>query len=207
MKKLVFLASLLLIAASLFASGGFLYPTADVATQGQITFSLGFPHLGIGVGMGGNIEIGEYLSYSTMGTYLKMKPFQNLAIEVSYLPFSLFGFNRLLNIFAVYRLGSDVLNANIGVRGMMINDIKNSGIEVFGVAKKKISDGNMIFEGGVGKDLESVSTTPNLNIGVGAEERFWIFNIKGGIFWFDLLNGNALFHPIPYIEIEMIWNL
>ena len=207
MKKLLFLTSLLFIAVSLFATGGLLYPTADVAPQGRITFSLGFPHLGIGVGMGGNIEIGEYLSYSTMGAYLKMKPLQDLALEVSYLPFNFFGFNRLLNVLGVYRFENNAFNINVGVRGMMINNIENSGIEAFGVVKKKISDGNIIFEGGLGRDLGNTSINPNLNIGVGAEERFWIFNIKGGIFWINVLSNNAIFHPIPYIEVEMIWDL
>ena len=190
---------------------GFLYPTTNTATNGQIIFSAGNLHLGIGAGIGKNFEFGYALSYSNLGTYLKFKPFKNIALGISYLPFKLclFGFCEqisTLTTYGVYKIGNEDFNTNIGLRFSMINDLSKTNVDAFAIVQKKINGAFLIFEGGIEKN--SSIQSPKFNLATGVSEKFGMLSFKAGLIWMDFkANEKSFMQPLPYLEMNLILNL
>jgi hypothetical protein len=203
---LIFTVAIAGIFSFVFADG-FLYPSADILQPGQISFSLGNLHISAGAGIGSNLEIGGALSYYEMGVYLKAHPFKNTAFGLSYLPFQfcLFGIpcetTHLFNIYGVYKLGNEDLNANIGAKLAMANDEKM--VDGFAVVQKKIGPAFLIAESGVSKVL-SVENV-NFEFGLGVYEKFGFFTFKGGLLWYpaNFTAEKPIMHPFPYLELGL----
>ncbi len=209
MRRILIFSTLLVGIFFVAISNGLMYPTADLLENGQVEFSLGSMHIGIGAGIGGNFELGYALSVYDMGTYLKMRPFRNTLIGVSYLPFNfcLFGTcetTRLFNVYGVYKIGNPSFNTNFGLKLLAANG--ENMVDAFTVIQKKMNSSLLILEGGI----EKLSTSPDVkfNVGTGIYEKFNSFSIKGGLMWMNFkLNEESVMHPLPYLEVDLTLDL
>ena len=214
MKRALFFTILLFGTFSFIFADGFLYPTENVLKTGQVNFSLENMNISAAAGLGSNLEIGGSLfSYYKWGVYLKMQPFRNFAMGVSYLPFRfcLLGpckTQHVFNIYSVYGFGNSDFNANVGAKFMMVGDLKM--IDGFAVLQKKVNTAFLTLEGGVNKTLSNENV--NFEFGLGSHEKFGILTLKSGLVWNSAWsNWNSarefLMHPIVYFGIELTLDL
>ena len=214
MKRALIFTILLFVIFSFIFADGFLYPTESVLKAGQVNFSLENMNVSAGAGLGSNLEIGGSLfSYYKWGVYLKVQPFRNIAMGVSYLPFKLCLLGpcktqHVFNFYGVYEFENSDFNANVGAKFMLVGDSKM--MDGFAVLQKKVNTAFLTLEGGVNKNLSDENV--NFEFGLGSHEKFGILTLKSGLVWNSAWSSwdstkEFLMHPMVYFGIELTLDL